>query len=47
MRSIPSSPAHPPTFTPVRWVLTHPGTNGYISTWGEMLSGTTPTRAAR
>ncbi|UOR01485.1 hypothetical protein MUN77_15360 [Leucobacter allii] len=30
-------------FTPTAWVLPHPGTNGYISSWGAMLSGTVPT----
>ena len=24
-------------------VMTHPGTNGYVSTWGEELSGCQPT----
>lgn len=29
-------------FTPKVWVLGHPGTNGYITSWGMMLSGTAP-----
>ncbi|MGO3146619.1 MAG: hypothetical protein ACTIJ6_02955 [Leucobacter sp.] len=29
-------------FTHAQWVLPHTGTNGYISSWGAMLSGTTP-----
>ncbi|WP_157691476.1 hypothetical protein [Brevibacterium sandarakinum] len=29
-------------FTPKVWVLEHPGTNGYITSWGRMLSGTAP-----
>ncbi|WP_272928720.1 MULTISPECIES: hypothetical protein [Leucobacter] len=33
-------------FMPAGWVLPHPGTNGYISSWGAMLSGTTPTTPA-
>ncbi|WP_157689030.1 hypothetical protein [Brevibacterium siliguriense] len=29
-------------FRPKVWVLPHPGTNGYITSWGEMQSGTEP-----
>lgn len=29
-------------WVPIFWVLSHPGTNGYTSTWGPLLSGTTP-----
>ncbi len=29
-------------FAPRMWVMPHPGTNGYVSSWGAMLSGTTP-----
>ncbi|WP_166404884.1 hypothetical protein [Labedella endophytica] len=29
-------------FSPMRWVMTHPGTNGYLSTWGAILAGTSP-----
>ncbi len=36
----------PRTFTPMEWMLSHPGTNGYVSSWGAMLSGTTPTFVA-
>ncbi len=32
-------------FTLRGWLLSHPGTNGYISSWGAMLSGTTPDAA--
>ncbi|MGO2036537.1 MAG: hypothetical protein ACTH2U_08665 [Brevibacterium sp.] len=37
-----SRPAPAAVFTPKVWVLPHPGTNGYITSWGEMLSGTAP-----
>ncbi|WP_434141557.1 hypothetical protein [Leucobacter sp. gxy201] len=36
----------PPVFAPAPWLLPHPGTNGYVSSWGAMLSGTAPTRVA-
>lgn len=37
------TPMMPDTvFTPKVWVLGHPGTNGYITSWGMMLSGTAP-----
>ncbi|MDN5593556.1 MULTISPECIES: hypothetical protein [Brevibacterium] len=37
------TPTMPDTvFTPKVWVLGHPGTNGYITSWGMMLSGTAP-----
>ena len=29
-------------FRPKVWVLPHSGTNGYITAWGEMQSGTQP-----
>ncbi|HJF77846.1 MAG TPA: hypothetical protein K8V63_13895 [Brevibacterium linens] len=29
-------------FRPQVWVLGHSGTNGYITSWGMMLSGTAP-----
>ncbi|GAA1524260.1 hypothetical protein [Brevibacterium permense] len=29
-------------FRPKVWVLPHSGTNGYITSWGEMQSGTQP-----
>lgn len=39
-------PATPSTdaagFVPRRWALPHRGTNGYISTWGEMQAGVCP-----
>lgn len=33
-------------FAPKLWGMLHTGTNGYVSTWGAMLSGTTPSLAA-
>ncbi|UTX53795.1 hypothetical protein [Leucobacter aridicollis] len=27
---------------PTVWAVPQPGTNGYVSSWGAMLSGTTP-----
>ncbi|MCZ4551027.1 MULTISPECIES: hypothetical protein [Mycobacteriales] len=29
-------------FAPTLWVLPHPGTNGYLSTWGAVLAGYPP-----
>lgn len=37
-----SSSAPDAAFRPKVWVLPHPGTNGYITSWGEMQSGTQP-----
>ncbi|WP_255355597.1 hypothetical protein [Leucobacter sp. G161] len=33
-------------FAPKTWGTLHTGTNGYVSTWGAMLSGTMPSPAA-
>ncbi|XPP26990.1 MAG: hypothetical protein ACNYNX_02070 [Leucobacter sp.] len=40
------APRFRPAFAPMAWILPQPGTNGYISTWGAMLSGTVPVLAA-
>lgn len=32
-------------FVPIFWVLMHPGTNGHITSWGEMLAGAPPVPA--
>lgn len=32
--------------TATAWASSHVGTNGYVSSWGAMLSGTTPTSGA-
>ncbi|TQO20712.1 hypothetical protein FB472_2362 [Rhodoglobus vestalii] len=29
-------------FLPTSWVMTHPGTNGYLSSWGAILAGSSP-----
>ncbi|MCP3425665.1 hypothetical protein NBM05_06470 [Rothia sp. AR01] len=33
-------------FCPVDWALPQPGTNGYVSSWGELQAGSPPPRAA-
>lgn len=32
-------------FSITRWTMRHSGTNGYVSSWGPMLSGVTPVAA--
>lgn len=32
-------------FAPIHWVLLHPGTNGYVTSWGEQLAGVEPQRS--
>lgn len=34
--------AHSVGFVPTALVMTHPGTNGYLSTWGAILAGSSP-----
>ncbi|WP_430593184.1 hypothetical protein [Humidisolicoccus flavus] len=34
-------------FVPLQWDVPHPGTNGYISTWGAILAGVSPRPFAR
>lgn len=29
-------------FVPTSWVMMHPGTNGYLSSWGAILAGSSP-----
>lgn len=39
---MPTSTAFAPARRLVNRVDTHPGTNGYVSTWGEQLAGCQP-----
>ncbi|MER7168483.1 hypothetical protein ABT336_20745 [Micromonospora sp. NPDC000207] len=39
------APTWRPARVPVRWVPSHPGTNGYVSTWGAILAGVVPVPA--
>ncbi|MDO5618998.1 hypothetical protein [Kocuria sp.] len=36
------SPEPHPGFQPVFWHAPQPGTNGYVSTWGEQQAGSPP-----
>ena len=42
MVGMPSLPVFAPALRLVNRVETHPGTNGYVSTWGEQLAGCQP-----
>ncbi|HSP52790.1 MAG TPA: hypothetical protein VLO00_07840 [Cryobacterium sp.] len=42
----PVAPASSVGFVPTSLVMTHPGTNGYLSTWGAILAGSSPAKIA-
>lgn len=42
MVAMPSVPVFAPALRLVNHVETQPGTNGYVSTWGEQLAGCQP-----
>lgn len=39
---IPVNPATRLRLRQAEWAFTHPGTNGYVSTWGQVQAGVAP-----